>query len=67
MASGSFTVTVTPVSLCKLTRQFVDSSAKYQRSTATQKVVLDKTVDRCARRAWPGSGLPPSRSRRRCW
>jgi lamin tail-like protein len=44
-ASGSFTVTVTPASLCGLTKRFVDGSAKYQRLTTKQQAALDKTID----------------------
>ena len=43
--SVSFTVTVTPASLCNLTMQFAHQSAKYVSSTAKQKVVFDKTVN----------------------
>jgi hypothetical protein len=37
-------VTVTPVSLCSLTKQYVHGSAKYQSLTANQKTAVDKTI-----------------------
>ena len=44
-ASGSFTVTVTPASLCALTKRLVDGSVKYQRLTTKQQAALDKAID----------------------
>jgi uncharacterized protein YjiK len=42
--SGSFTVTVTPASLCSLTLQYVRGSVKYQSLPARQKTAFDQTV-----------------------
>jgi hypothetical protein len=42
--SGSFSVTVTPVSLCNLTKNYAHGSTKYQSLTATQKTAFDKTL-----------------------
>lgn len=42
--STSFTVTVTPASLCNLTVQLMDGSAKYLTSTASQKAAINKTI-----------------------
>lgn len=42
--SGSFTVTVTPSSLCNLTKRYVQGSAKYQGLKANQKTAVDKRL-----------------------
>jgi uncharacterized protein YjiK len=55
-ASGSYTVTVTAASLCKLTKQLVDGSAKYQRLSTREKAAADKLVD-----ALCAAGLTPSK------
>ena len=43
-AAGSFTVAVTPASLCNLTLQLVHGSTKYQGLNARQKAAFDSTV-----------------------
>ena len=43
-ASSSFTVTVTSASLCTLTTQFVQSSAKYQKLNALSRKLVDVLV-----------------------
>ena len=43
-ASTSFNVTVTPASLCTLTGQFVQGSAKYQQLNALQRIVVNALV-----------------------
>jgi hypothetical protein len=40
--STSFTVSVTPGGLCLLTRQFIQTSARYQALTPTQKMAVDQ-------------------------
>src|SRR5262249_40606752 len=40
-AQTTFTVTVSPTTLCRLTRQFAQTSPKYARLTAKQKLAVD--------------------------
>ena len=40
--TASFTVSVTPSSLCNLTTQFVDGSANYRRLSASRQAAVDK-------------------------
>jgi hypothetical protein len=65
VGSGSvgFAVTVTPGSLCNLTRRFAHGSAKYQSRTAKQQASFDKTLDGlCASTLDPiQPGIKPSR------
>jgi hypothetical protein len=42
--STSFTVQVTPTSLCKLTQTFVQGSAKYQGLETAQKTAINQTL-----------------------
>ena len=44
-ASGSFAVTVTPSSLCTLTKRYAQGSARYQAMTARQKSSVDKRLE----------------------
>jgi len=43
-ASFTFTVQVTPTSLCTLTKQFVQGGAKYQALKANQRAAIDATL-----------------------
>lgn len=64
-AAGSFTVAVTPASLCNLTLQLVHGSTKYQGLNARQKAAFDSTVTSlCSAALTPiKPGVSPARSR----
>ena len=45
----TYTTAVTPTSLCDLTLQYADGSAKYLTLNAKQKAAFDKTISKCLR------------------